>query len=104
MKLYCPICRELYEPEDERLAQIDGACFGPNFAHILLTYMNPQSHKFKKYVPRIYGFKVKQSGRKEERRKIDELMVVKKKEESRALISATVSTDHSITRWDKINK
>lgn len=60
-KLFCPHCEEVYEPPAASpLASIDGAAFGPTFAHMLLLtkpqLMLPKNSGV--YVPRIFGFKV----------------------------------------------
>ncbi|KAA6388776.1 MAG: putative casein kinase II subunit beta [Streblomastix strix] len=34
--LYCPSCEDLFVPQNKRIQQIDGAAFGPTFAHLFL--------------------------------------------------------------------
>lgn len=62
-KVFCPRCKEIYNPKSGRLEVLDGAYFGTSFPHLFfLTYPNlkPNSPP-RNYVPRIFGFKV--SGR-----------------------------------------
>lgn len=60
MKLFCPRCEDVYDPPaSSACAALDGAYFGPTFAHLLLI-VKPQLMPAKTaemYIPRIFGFK-----------------------------------------------
>jgi len=58
VKVFCPLCQGLYNPDYQPHGKLDGALFGPSFAPLfLVTY--PLSIKDKvSYVPTLYGFKV----------------------------------------------
>lgn len=60
VKLFCPHCEDVYSPKSARHASVDGAYFGTTFAHMFLqTYPELVPTKSnKKYVPRIFGFKI----------------------------------------------
>ena len=60
VKLYCPKCEDVYEPQKSRHEHIDGAFFGRTFPHLFfLTYpeLKPKSLT-EKYVPKVFGYKV----------------------------------------------
>jgi hypothetical protein len=61
VKLFCPRCEELYSlPDDHPSTSLDGAFFGPTFAHVLLL-VNPHflgGKTGEAYRPKIYGFAV----------------------------------------------
>ena len=64
MKLFCACCRELYDHNVPGGNYIDGAFFGSTFPHLFLqTYgdLRPPVCA-RKYVPRVFGFKVHQGG------------------------------------------
>ena len=65
VKLYCPQCQDMYDPPRKCHRDIDGAYFGPSFPHLLMM-VKPDSFQpkpFRVYTPRIYGFRVHDSGR-----------------------------------------
>eukprot|EP00180_Rhodochaete_pulchella_P002069 Plantae.Rhodophyta-Rhodochaete_pulchella.ctg3117.p1 GENE.Plantae.Rhodophyta-Rhodochaete_pulchella.ctg3117~~Plantae.Rhodophyta-Rhodochaete_pulchella.ctg3117.p1 ORF type:complete len:155 (-),score=7.75 Plantae.Rhodophyta-Rhodochaete_pulchella.ctg3117:204-608(-) len=60
VKVFCPMCWDLYVPKSRHHNTLDGAYWGTTFPHLFLhTYPNlvPQRNP-EKYVPRIYGFKI----------------------------------------------
>ena len=62
VKVYCPKCSEIYYPRSSRHKQLDGAFWGTSFPHLLLLTINngpTASDKGAKYVPRIFGFRVR---------------------------------------------
>eukprot|EP00735_Rhodelphis_limneticus_P014961 TRINITY_DN9080_c0_g1::TRINITY_DN9080_c0_g1_i1::g.18169::m.18169 TRINITY_DN9080_c0_g1::TRINITY_DN9080_c0_g1_i1::g.18169 ORF type:complete len:280 (-),score=20.38,sp/P40229/CSK2C_ARATH/63.21/2e-96,CK_II_beta/PF01214.13/1.7e-79 TRINITY_DN9080_c0_g1_i1:338-1177(-) len=64
-KIYCPRCNEIYYPKSTRHGNLDGAFFGTTFPHLFLHHY-PELYPTKppkKYVPRIYGFKLHKSMR-----------------------------------------
>lgn len=57
---YCPICEEVYKPHIN-CEYIDGSYFGTSFPQkFLMAYpdLNPKLVGFKKYMPKLYGFKL----------------------------------------------
>ncbi|KAF7728003.1 casein kinase 2 regulatory subunit [Apophysomyces ossiformis] len=63
VRLYCPRCMDLYNPENPKLDCVDGAHFGSTYLHLLfLTYPQlvpaPKAHI---YQPRIFGFRINES-------------------------------------------
>ena len=59
-KIYCPRCKELYDPRG-KIKLLDSAYIGSTFAHLLLLTnqdLVPPNEE-KKYVPKIYGFKLR---------------------------------------------
>lgn len=60
VKLFCPKCRDVFNPKSQRHAQIDGAYFGTTFPHMLFS-VHPEllpTPNSERYVPKIYGFKI----------------------------------------------
>lgn len=60
VKLYCTNCQDIYSSKDKRFITMDGAFFGPNWCHLFIQKY-PETvpeEKPRKYIPRIYGFKV----------------------------------------------
>lgn len=60
VKLYCPCCKELYQPKS-KYKEIDGAYFGTTFPHLFLIIFTdylPVKSREEKYVPKVFGFKV----------------------------------------------
>eukprot|EP01013_Petalomonas_cantuscygni_P037087 TRINITY_DN6784_c0_g1_i1.p2 TRINITY_DN6784_c0_g1~~TRINITY_DN6784_c0_g1_i1.p2 ORF type:complete len:228 (-),score=22.48 TRINITY_DN6784_c0_g1_i1:1467-2150(-) len=60
VKMYCPKCRDLYEPRSKRHRDLDGAYWGPTFAHLFLLcfpYYVPHPPR-ERYIPRIFGFEI----------------------------------------------
>lgn len=60
VKVFCPMCWDLFFPRARNHSNLDGAYWGTTFPHIFLhTYNNlvpPRNRE--RYVPRIYGFKI----------------------------------------------
>jgi hypothetical protein len=60
VKIFCPMCWDLYFPRSRNHNTLDGSYWGTTFPHLFLhTYQNlvPQRNP-ERYVPRIYGFKI----------------------------------------------
>ena len=60
VRVFCPLCEEIYRPR-AKCEYIDGAYFGVGFPHaFLLTYpdLNPKNLTYKKYIPKVVGFRV----------------------------------------------
>ncbi|CAG9318344.1 unnamed protein product [Blepharisma stoltei] len=59
VRLFCPKCKEAYIPS-RRYENVDGACFGMSFPHILLeTYTDLYIYeKGEEFIPKLYGFKI----------------------------------------------
>ncbi|KAJ5073590.1 casein kinase ii subunit beta [Anaeramoeba ignava] len=65
LKLFCPKCQDIYYPKLRRHTKIDGAYFGPTFAHLLLfsnSDLNPNQIE-QKYIPKIFGFAIHPSAK-----------------------------------------
>lgn len=68
VKLFCPVCLDIYSPPSSRFQGVDGSFFGTTFPHMLMhTYREstkPQhmpaltQTKNRIYIPKIYGFRV----------------------------------------------
>ena len=71
VKIYCPRCREVYNPKSSRYQHVDGAYFGTTFPHMLFAVHAESFEKLSKspFVPRIYGFKLHESAWEEMRRR-----------------------------------
>ena len=67
VKLYCPRCEEVYScPVGHRASKLDGAFFGPYFAHAMVLAHPALQHRkdAARYIPRFFGFRVAgQAGR-----------------------------------------
>jgi casein kinase II subunit beta len=66
VKLYCPLCEDLYNPKSDKHSSLDGAFFGSSF-HLmfLMTYTNGfTSNSYTPFVQKVYGFNVASDGRK----------------------------------------
>eukprot|EP00742_Colponemidia_sp_Colp-10_P002773 GILJ01002965.1.p1 GENE.GILJ01002965.1~~GILJ01002965.1.p1 ORF type:complete len:287 (-),score=27.94 GILJ01002965.1:104-964(-) len=63
VRVFCPRCRDIYNPRSTRHTNLDGAYFGTSFAHLFfMTYPELIPTKpVKTYIPRVYGFKVHSS-------------------------------------------
>eukprot|EP01084_Bolivina_argentea_P000552 1040_1 len=60
VKLYCPKCKEIYNPINKKYELIDGAYFGTIFPHLFFMVMpefKPKQSQ-KKYKPQIFGFNI----------------------------------------------
>lgn len=60
VKVFCPLCEEVYKPR-VKCDDMDGAYFGTSFPQMfLMSYpdLNPKLQVYKKYVPKLYGFKI----------------------------------------------
>ncbi|XP_024530042.1 casein kinase II subunit beta-like isoform X1 [Selaginella moellendorffii] len=64
VRFFCPRCEDVFDPIAVQHRSVDGAYFGPTFAHLLLLthpmeikpcVKHPSSSG---YVPRIFGFKI----------------------------------------------
>lgn len=63
VKIFCPMCWDLYFPRARGHNNLDGAYWGTTFPHMFLhTYHSlvPARNR-ERYVPRIYGFKIHSS-------------------------------------------
>ena len=62
VKLFCPLCENVYNSQLSRHEHIDGAFFGTTFAHLFfLTFPELKPQPIKKggtYVPRIFGYRI----------------------------------------------
>lgn len=61
VKVYCPLCEEVYNPNRRVYNDLDGAYFGtgfPNFFLLAYPDLNPRLKKLKHYVPKVFGFKL----------------------------------------------
>lgn len=56
VKLYCPVCEDVYSPKSPKHNCLDGFFFGPTFPHLfLLTYpIDKKEYKYSK--PSLFGF------------------------------------------------
>jgi casein kinase II subunit beta len=61
VKVYCCRCKELYRVDSSKSSALDGAYFGCSFPHMFfMQYPELQfSDTFEAYVPRLYGFKIR---------------------------------------------
>eukprot|EP00759_Apiculatamorpha_spiralis_P027460 PhF_6_TR30209/c0_g1_i1/m.44400/K03115/CSNK2B; casein kinase II subunit beta len=74
VKLFCPRCEDCYYPRSSRHKSLDGAFWGTTFAHLFVMSLAQEnggmgavlsgggsrvSNATAKYVPRIYGFRVR---------------------------------------------
>lgn len=60
VKIYCPMCDEIYNPRLNRHYHLDGAYFGTTFPHMLFA-VHPElrpARSTEKYIPKIYGYKL----------------------------------------------
>lgn len=57
VKLYCPSCNDIYEPDEDY--SIDGAFFGTTFAQLfMMTYPEITEFNDESYQPTAFGFKI----------------------------------------------
>lgn len=60
VKLFCGKCEDVYNPKLARHVYLDGAFFGTSFAPMFYqVYADCIPEKSDKYVPKIFGFKVR---------------------------------------------
>jgi len=62
VRFYCPRCQDVFLPQKSRHENVDGAYFGPCFAHMFvvnypLLFIKPKQQ----FVGTVYGFKVHKS-------------------------------------------
>ncbi|KEG06127.1 putative dynein heavy chain [Trypanosoma grayi] len=70
VKLFCPKCQDIYYPRSSRHRTLDGAFWGTTFPHLFMMQLRengkivskPRQH----YVPRIYGFRLRDKDAEEE--------------------------------------
>lgn len=74
VRMFCPNCFDVYNPSDARLRCIDGACFGPDYVHLLLeAHRSLRSDGPRRvYVPRIFGFRMFHPGDEREDEEYEE--------------------------------
>jgi casein kinase II subunit beta len=61
VKLFCPRCREVYEPPSAYHRALDGAYWGATFPHLFLMAfpeLEPEGQDSTAYEPRVFGFRV----------------------------------------------
>lgn len=66
VKLFCPSCKDVFQPNDYAHQGIDGAFFGTTFPHLFLLELPeemplPPKHI---YVPRVFGYQLHESWQK----------------------------------------
>jgi casein kinase II subunit beta len=65
VKVFCPKCNDIFYPRSSRHRNLDGAFWGTTFPHLLLLTLNngptPPEKNMAKYVPRIFGFRVRKA-------------------------------------------
>lgn len=63
VKVFCPMCWDLFFPRSRNHNALDGSYWGTTFPHLFLhTYQNlVPLRNSEEYVPRIYGFKIHRS-------------------------------------------
>eukprot|EP01065_Artemidia_motanka_P029264 TRINITY_DN35407_c0_g1_i1.p1 TRINITY_DN35407_c0_g1~~TRINITY_DN35407_c0_g1_i1.p1 ORF type:complete len:258 (+),score=28.28 TRINITY_DN35407_c0_g1_i1:96-869(+) len=82
IKVYCPLCGDIYHPRSSKHKSLDGAFWGTTFPHLFIM-CHPQLFQglpkpLTKYVPRIYGFKVRKPDKQgEEGRPLPEARAAK---------------------------
>ncbi|KAA8499764.1 Casein kinase II subunit beta-1 [Porphyridium purpureum] len=63
MKVFCPMCWDIYFPRSRHHNTLDGAYWGTSFPHLFLQmnhHLVPQRNA-DRYVPRVFGFKLHSS-------------------------------------------
>lgn len=70
VKVFCPKCEDIFYPRSSRHKSLDGAFWGTSLPHLLLLTMAeshpPIARPIQKYVPRIFGFRVRKPAAAEE--------------------------------------
>lgn len=61
VKMFCTSCSDIYFPKHARHQAIDGAYFGTSFPEMfLMMYPEYRRPKPQRFVPRLFGFKIRQ--------------------------------------------
>ena len=62
VRTFCPRCEEVYAlPPGHKASKLDGAFFGPSFAHaFVMCHALPRAKDGRRYVPKMHGFAVAQ--------------------------------------------
>ncbi|ORX42599.1 casein kinase II beta subunit [Hesseltinella vesiculosa] len=60
LRLYCPNCKDIYIPNDDYHAALDGAHFGTTFPHLFTQAFEESIPPFQSntYTPKLFGFKL----------------------------------------------
>lgn len=72
LKMYCPNCGDVYDPEYPEWNNLDGAYWGPSYVHIITQQyedMVPEAPP-RQYVPRVFGFRLSQESNTRETQKL----------------------------------
>merc|ERR1712224_401872 len=85
VKLYCPGCRQVYNPRSSRYKQVDGAYWGTSFPHMMLMvhpgyFPAPPKNS---WVPKMYGFKIHDSAAKVQIEKAEQIQKQAKRSEAK---------------------
>jgi casein kinase II subunit beta len=64
LKMLCPQCGDMYTVTAPRFRDVDGAFFGPNYAHMFIQRYPDvvPTVPSRVYVPKIFGFKIYHPG------------------------------------------
>jgi hypothetical protein len=60
VKVFCPLCQEVFRPMFDNASSVDGAYFGTTFPHLFFLskpHLVPRG-PLKRYVPKVFGFKL----------------------------------------------
>ncbi|EAN84040.1 putative Casein kinase II subunit beta [Trypanosoma cruzi] len=100
VKLYCPKCQDIYYPRSSRHRTLDGAFWGTTFPHLFLMHLRENGKVIAKpkqhYVPRIYGFRLREKGNAKEEHD-DEQIAARVETEETEERAAEVSVGESNT-------
>eukprot|EP00053_Salpingoeca_punica_P008534 m.76499 g.76499 ORF g.76499 m.76499 type:complete len:236 (+) comp14641_c3_seq4:269-976(+) len=100
VKLFCPLCNEVYTPRSSRFDELDGAYFGTTFPHMLFAvypeYRPPQNAA--KYTPRIYGFKIHRTGYGEMLARHERALQLQAQSKAAAAAAANISHNNSTSK------
>lgn len=62
LKVYCPCCKDVYEPRNKSLDLVDGAYFGSSFAHLFeLSYPSLFTKPKQEFIGTLFGFRMHKS-------------------------------------------